>query len=102
MELDIGINPVIELQMSKPHFEYRTTFAPIPLSFPDFNKISEDLARISPKPPKGEDWRLVSSSSVTNVEGGTTVLYFWERELSEPRALRPALNHGMPDEDGTP
>lgn len=99
MALDIGISPLIEPHMPKILFEYRTTFAPIPLSFPDFNKISEDLARISPKPPKGEDWRLVSSTAVTNIEGGTTVLYFWERELSEPRAPRPAFNHGMPDDD---
>jgi hypothetical protein len=61
-------------------FEYRTTFAVIPGVFPDHSRISEDLSRISPKPPKGEDWRLVTATTVSGQSGDCTVLYFWERE----------------------
>ncbi len=63
-----------------PLFEYRTTFAVVSESFPDFNNISEDLSKISPKPPKGEDWRLVTAATVRTQEGGSTILYYWERE----------------------
>lgn len=68
-------------------FEYRTTFSVVPMDFPCHERISEDLARVSPKPPKGEDWQLVSSSTaVTNA--GPVVFYFWERPVQE-RAPRP-------------
>lgn len=65
-------------------FEYRTTFAVIPPVFPDYSRISEDLSKISPKPPKGEDWRLVSSVAVNGSAGPCTVLYFWERAATPP------------------
>ncbi len=68
-----------------PAFEYRTTFASIPDDFPNHSRMSEDLARICPKPPRGEDWQLVSSSTVTT-QAGTTVLYFWERDNPNHRA----------------
>ena len=63
-----------------PLYEYRTTFAVVSPAFPDFNNISEDLSKISPKPPKGEEWRLVAATTVHTHEGGTTVLYYWERD----------------------
>lgn len=73
--------------MSQPAYEYRTTFAQIPGDFPNHPRLSEDLARISPKPPKGEDWQLASSTSMRN-DTGLVVLYFWERPAREraPRA----------------
>lgn len=68
--------------MHQPAFEYRTTFAVIPKDFPNHERISDDLARISPKPPKGEDWQLASSTTVATTEGQVT-LYFWERAARE-------------------
>ncbi len=61
-----------------PAFEYRTTFTVIPRDFPNHDRLSEDLARISPKPPKGEDWQLASSTTAAT-ETGQVVFYFWER-----------------------
>lgn len=73
----------------KPNFEYRVTYAQIPSNFPDHSKtegertrVNDDLAKIAPKPPKGEDWQLASSSGVTT-EKGPVVFYFWERERTE-------------------
>lgn len=60
------------------HFDYRTTFAVIPTAFPNHERVAEDLSRISPKPPKGQDWQLVSSTTVQTTQG-SVVLYFWER-----------------------
>lgn len=61
-----------------PAYEYRTTFTVVPPDFPNHQRISDDLSRISPKPPKGEDWQLASSTSCVSNEG-ILVFYFWER-----------------------
>lgn len=61
-----------------PAFEYRTTFTQVPDNFPNHADIASDLSRISPKPPKGEDWQLASSSSV-QTDKGPVIFYFWER-----------------------
>lgn len=73
--------------MMNPAFEYRMTFSVIPQDFPNHTRMSEDMARICPKPPKGEDWQLVSSTSVVTHEG-PVVLYYWERP--NPNYRRPA------------
>lgn len=65
--------------MTSPKFEYRTTFAEVPSNFPDHEKLAEQLSRINPKPPKGENWQLVTAAP-----SGSIVFYFWERSL-EPR-----------------
>lgn len=62
-------------------FEYRTTFATIPEDFPNRPRITADLARISPKPPRGEAWKLVSSCAVSTREG-PLIFYYWERPLT--------------------
>lgn len=64
--------------MPTPAYEYRTTFTLIPDDFPNHQRLSEDLARISPKPPKGEAWQLASSTT-TKTSQGQVVFYFWER-----------------------
>lgn len=69
---------------AQPDYEYRTTFAVVPPDFPNHESISSALARISPKPPKGENWQLASSTTVVTQQG-TTVLYFWERPAGEGR-----------------
>lgn len=61
-----------------PRFEYRTTFAQVPRDFPAHARLAEDLSKISPKPPKGENWQLVSSASVQTNEG-PVIIYSWER-----------------------
>jgi len=61
-------------------FEYRVTYAEIPEKFPDHSRLSDDLAKISPKPPKGGSWQLAGSVAV-----GRVVFYHWEREAREPR-----------------
>lgn len=66
--------------MTIPTYEYRTTFSLIPADFPNHPRIAEDMARISPKPPKGEEWQLASSTTA-NTSQGAVVLYFWERKL---------------------
>ncbi len=67
--------------MLRPFFEYRTTFALIPDEFPlNHELLPKQLGLISPKVPKGEDWRLASSTTVTRENGDQLVLYFWERE----------------------
>lgn len=66
-----------------PAFEYRTTFALIPSDFPNHELISEHLARISPKPPKGGDWQLASSTTAVTT-AGVVVFYYWER-AARPR-----------------
>jgi len=65
-----------------PKFEYRTTFAPVPFDFPNHAALAEDLSRISPKPPKGEDWQLVASTTVAT-EQGISIIYSWERFAGE-------------------
>ncbi len=67
---------------NKALYEYRTTFSVLPQDFPCHERISEDLSRLSPKPPRGEDWQLASSTSVVT-NSGPVVLYFWERPLTE-------------------
>lgn len=67
-----------------PAFDYRTTFTVVPPTFPDHARISEDLSRISPKPPKGEDWQLASSTTAVT-EAGVVIFYFWERAARERR-----------------
>lgn len=76
-------------------YEYRTTFALIPESFPQHEKLAEQLSKISPKPPKGEDWQLVSSSPVVTMEG-TMLLYFWERPTLSREYMEP---HPHPHSD---
>lgn len=76
------------MQVRNPAYEYRTTFTVVPPDFPNHERLSEDLARISPKPPKGEDWQLASSTTAATAEG-QVVFYFWER----PGRERPA-QHG--------
>lgn len=65
--------------MSDALYEYRTTFAVVPSDFPNHNRVSEDLSKISPKPPKGEDWQLASSTTAVTANG-PVVFYFWERQ----------------------
>ena len=67
-----------------PAFEYRTTFTVVPADFPNHTRLSEDLSRISPKPPKGEDWQLASSASAVTQQG-VVIMYFWERTGRERR-----------------
>jgi len=59
-------------------YEYRTTFAQVPEDFPNHERIAEELSKISPKPPKGEDWQLVCSTSVSTGTG-QVIVYSWER-----------------------
>lgn len=61
-------------------FEYRTTFARIPQDFPNHERISEDLGHIAPKPPRSEDWQLVTATTVVT-DSGPVIFYFWERPL---------------------
>ena len=69
-------------QNNHPAFEYRTTFSVIPSDFPNHERLSDDLSKISPKPPKGEDWQLASSTTSTTA-AGQVVFYFWERQGRE-------------------
>ena len=69
----------------QPEYEYRTTFALVPQDFPNHPRLAEDLARINPKPPKGENWQLVSSAS-TKTDQGAVIYYYWERNARERRA----------------
>jgi hypothetical protein len=71
-----------------PSFEYRVTYAEIPSHFPDHSRtddgrsrLNDDLAKIAPKPPKGEAWQLAGSVAVGNV-----VFYHWEREARPQQA----------------
>ncbi len=86
-------------------FDYRTTFAVVPPAFPDYERIAEDLSRVSPKSPKGDGWRLVSSATVFNERQECTVLYFWERAARErngsPDRGFPS-DHGFPSDPGFP
>ena len=69
----------------KSGWDYRTTFAVIPEDFPtNHQDLSRQLGSISPKPPRGDAWQLVSSTSITRPNGEQVVLYFWER----PSTLR--------------
>jgi hypothetical protein len=69
-------------------YEYRTTFAVVPLDFPDHGRLAEDLSRVSPKPPRGEDWQLVTATTaITN--NGPVIFYAWERSVLG-RGLLPA------------
>lgn len=61
-------------------FEYRTTYAPVPDDFPNHDCLSEALSKLAPKPPRSEDWQLVSSTSVTT-QKGTFIIYSWERPV---------------------
>lgn len=65
-----------------PKFEYRTTFAQVPHDFPNHDCLPEDLSRLSPKPPKGEDWQLVCSA-VAVTEKGPVIIYSWERPAGD-------------------
>ena len=67
-----------------PDYEYRTTFAIVPADFPNHPRLAEDLAKINPKPPKGENWQLASSASA-KTESGMVIYYFWERGARERR-----------------
>lgn len=67
------------MNMSPSTYEYRTTFATVPSDFPNHETVAKDLAKISPKPPNGENWRLASSTA-TQTNSGVVVLYFWERQ----------------------
>lgn len=62
-------------------FEYRTTFSAVPTDFPNHERITSDLSRISPKPPRGEAWMLVSSCGVVT-DAGPVIFYYWERPLT--------------------
>jgi hypothetical protein len=67
-----------------PEFEYRTTFTSVPMDFPNSDTIAEQLAKISPKPPKNaDDWQLVTSTTVVT-QKGPIVLFFWERPNRGP------------------
>lgn len=66
------------MQAHNPAYEYRTNFAVIQPDFPNHDRLRDDFARIAPKPPRGEEWQLVSSTPVLTSEG-MVVLYFWER-----------------------
>lgn len=61
-----------------PKFEYRTTYAPVPDDFPNHDTIAEALSKLTPKTPKAEDWRLVTSTPVTT-QRGTFIIFTWER-----------------------
>ena len=65
--------------MSK--FEYRTTFAPVPSDFPNHDMLAETLSKLAPKPPRNEDWQLVSSATVVTSKG-TYIIYSWERPVA--------------------
>lgn len=65
-----------------PAYEYRTTYTLVPSDFPNHQRISDDLSRISPKPPKGEDWQLAGTTSATTGEG-VVIFYYWERPARE-------------------
>lgn len=78
------LNCLIAMLNREPAYEYRTTFAVVPEVFPNYEHISEDLSKISPKPPKGDDWQLASSTTVQTRDGQSTILYFWERN-ARPR-----------------
>ena len=67
-----------------PAYEYRTTFALVPTDFPNHSRLPEDLSRINPKPPKGEDWQL-ASSTCARTDTGSVIYYFWERNARERR-----------------
>lgn len=62
-------------------FQHRTSFSVVPKSFPDFTdgNLIEGLMQITPRAPKGDDWRLVNSSTLRNAKDETVVLFFWER-----------------------
>lgn len=65
-----------------PMFEYRTTWASVPMDFPSTDMIAEQLSKISPKPPKNhDDWQLVSTASVVT-DHGPILIYTWERPTS--------------------
>lgn len=72
--------PFISSIAMQQRYEYRTTFAQVPLSFPDHERIAEDLSRISPKPPRGEDWQLVTATTVVTANG-PVIIYAWERTV---------------------
>jgi len=76
-------------------YEYRTTFSVLPLDFPCHERISEDLSRLSPKPPRGEDWQLAASTSVVT-NSGPVVLYFWERPPSDKMRTERAARADSP------
>ena len=59
--------------------EYRTTFTEVPDPFPKHEVLAEQLSRISPKPPRGENWQLVTTAVV-----GRVIFYYWERPAQEP------------------
>lgn len=67
---------------SRTGFEYRTTYTIIPDDFPNYSRgVAEDLSKISPKPPKGEDWQLAGTVT-TKTTMGSVVFYYWERSVS--------------------
>ncbi|MNR71534.1 hypothetical protein D3C71_21630 [compost metagenome] len=78
----------------KPSYEYRVTFTLVPDDFPNHDTIAEDLAKIAPKPPRGADWQLASSTSVRTSKGNV-VYYHWERTARE----RPAGRDGRDTRD---
>lgn len=61
-------------------FEYRTTYAPVPDDFPNHEAISDALNKLTPKPPKGEEWRLATSATVVT-QKGAFIIFSWERPL---------------------
>lgn len=65
--------------INPPIFEYRTTFSVIPPRFPEHERIAQDLAKLSPKPPQGGNWQLVSSSNCRFDDGRNVIFFFWER-----------------------
>jgi hypothetical protein len=75
----------LTMQQPLPGFEYRTTFTTIKSDFPNHDSVPADLAKISPKPPKGEDWQLAQAVTVVT-DKGPSVLYFWERTMRERTA----------------
>lgn len=54
--------------------EYRTTFATIPPTFPDPEHLVEQLIEICPRPPRGQNWHLVSTLAHNGF-----IFFYWER-----------------------
>lgn len=60
--------------------QYQTSFAVIPSDFPNYDRpMGDELVKIAPRVPKGDDWRMVGSNFTLNNRGETVILFFWER-----------------------
>lgn len=72
-----------QFDATKPLYEYRITYAIVPADFPKHDRISEDMAKIAPKPPKaglnGTDWQLAGNTAMPRPDGTTLIIYQWER-----------------------